>query len=185
MPADLVVYTNTGKRCPGTVRVHQLLHKSPRASQVLVQDIPDLRAERQPLPSFLKGTPTLYVVATQELYEGSGAVEMLQAFLHRELPSPRTTHLPTNVLDLSGDNTPNAGADPRAIQPNMENAPLATDELVAWGEEEPASTDQAFCMEAGCDPASMSSSKVSTDEVERVMRARGLDGQGSAPPEGA
>ena len=162
-----ILWTTTVKRCLGCERVKELFGQYPDdQNSILVQDIKNLHAENVDLPGWLRGTPTLYHIATRNLFEGKNALTELQTVL-RSSDSGDTQLAQDDGLAAA------AAVGVRGSWEDNEDCDNAT---------AAADTADNFEMEVGCDPDEISDAKVSLSDVEQMMQSRGLDMPKAADP---
>ena len=157
-----VLWVTTEKACKGCTQIKQILNRYRSVKEVvLVQDIKNLRQEQVPLPDWLRGTPTLYKLSTRELFEGHAGLIELQ-----ELLQARDNH-------MKDSNTESQEAED--ANDSFSAAPMPDSSVGSWEETLNEPAEDQFEMEVGCNPESISDTKVNMQDIEKVMQARGIE----------
>jgi hypothetical protein len=157
-----VLWVTTEKPCKGCTQIKQILNRYKSVKEVvLVQDIKNLRQEQVPLPDWLRGTPTLYKLSTRELFEGHAGIIKLQELLQTQ---------ENHVKDSNKQSQ-----EPEDAKDSFSAAPIPESSVGSWEETPNEPAEDQFEMEVGCNPESISDTKVNMQDIEKIMQARGIE----------
>ena len=156
--ASLILYVakdknDTKKYCKGSTTCINMLNVVPEGFAT-VQDVHVLM-DSQELPSWLDGTPILVDTSLNEIYKGSDAIYHLSEVLTR-LEMTETFETPKEKANV------------------QQRQPPRSDEMVETSANDGGSIEDVFAIDkdAQARANSASDSKVTSDEVQRLMEER-------------